>query len=59
LRWDIEDDKLSLSNVISDPVEAHIEGVAALLFNGISRRLNGLSVDTNYNSRVLWVAHVG
>ena len=48
--WDVSDAKLVLTNAIANPVEAHINGLAAHLFDGVVGESDGRGVVTQYRS---------
>ncbi len=60
LRWDILvcNDELILSHAIPDPVEAHIDGFAALLLDAVRGNSNTGNIFAHYDGRVLGIAHV-
>ncbi len=58
MRWDEYNDELSLSHAISDPVETHIDGFPAPLFNAIGCNLSCGNVVTHYNGGVLRIAEL-
>ena len=49
--------ELTLADAISDPVESHVDGFGALLFDGVSRDTTCSTVIGCHGSGGLWMAH--
>ena len=55
----IRDSKLRLSDAITDPMEAHVDGLGPLLLDAVGGNADGARVVAHDDGGSLGIAHVG
>ena len=55
---DVDNDELLLSDSVPNPVEAHVDGLRFLLFNGVHRYADCSGIVAEEYSGLLGIAHV-